>query len=47
MKTKLEWLQTLPEPYRTQALENVIEPNNIKDSLASAVKTMCCWGYCQ
>ena len=38
-KTIKEWLETLPEPYRSEALENMYEKNKneITDSLHSAI----------
>jgi len=42
MKTILEHLETLPEPYRSQAIENCLQTlsnhsNNSADNLASAI----------
>lgn len=45
MKTIKEWLEELPEPYRTQALENVSEYSlSQKDeSLSEALKGAFTW----
>lgn len=45
MKTIKEWLEELPEPYRTQALENsdIIHNNNKSDSLPSALDMAFNW----
>ena len=36
-KTVKEWIQELPEPYRTEALENCNDPNKEVQSLSSAL----------
>jgi hypothetical protein len=54
MKTILEWLQELPEPYRSEAIENVIKAkrtqkrDSLEDALLSAFpweKTKQGWEY--
>jgi hypothetical protein len=36
-KTALEWFNQLPEPYRTQAIENSTRPDAVYQSLARAL----------
>jgi len=50
MKSRIEWLQDLPEPYRSQAIDNCIaqnEPNDYmymdKKSLKATVLESFCW----
>lgn len=45
MKTIKEWLQELPEPYKTQALNNTssIMANNKVESLSYAIESAFIW----
>lgn len=48
MKTIKEWLSELPEPYKTEAIEEAerLSPdtlNHITDSLSDTVLKMFCW----
>jgi hypothetical protein len=36
-KTALEWFKQLPEPYRTQAIQNSTRPDAVYQSLARAL----------
>ena len=47
-KTVLEWLEMLPEPYRSQAIENTKkdEPHSChepRDTLSDAIGAAFCW----
>jgi len=42
MKSRIEWLQELPEPYRSQAIENCLaqnEPDDYMDMDKRSVKS--------
>ena len=45
MKTIKEWLEELPEPYRTQAINNTSEQNSLKlkSSLSDAIYSAFAW----
>jgi hypothetical protein len=42
-KTALEWFNQLPEPYRTQAIENSTRPDSVYQSLAGALMRNFTW----
>lgn len=46
-KTIKEWLETLPEPYRTEALENADKEDldSLEFDLAQAIKAAFLWEY--
>lgn len=46
MKTVEQWLKELPEPYRTQALENLVhsQRNIVVDDIVKAVLNAFAWG---
>jgi hypothetical protein len=44
MKTVKEWLQELPEPYRTQSLENCTNPDEEVKLLSEALGYGFYWG---
>jgi len=45
MKTILEWLQELPEPYRSEAIDNVVKAKRTqkRDSLEDALLSAFSW----
>lgn len=43
MKTILEWYQELPEPYRTQAMNNCSSLDDMSDSMSSAIMDGFIW----
>jgi hypothetical protein len=43
MKTIKEWLETLPEPYRSQALKNGIDMGKERSSLFKAINSAFVW----
>jgi len=45
MKPILTWLQSLPEPYRSQAVKNCVRPNQVVATLQQAIYWAFDWGY--
>lgn len=43
-KTIRQWFEELPEPYRSQAIDNCIDPDRIESSQSAALDLGLDWG---